>query len=213
LGTKRNLNNFNLRLSDQTSEANFESKKKIPLSLVHNMPAISMKWSPNSPEFLFFAYANGYIGFVDIENSSQRTLIVEENDELACIDFNNNGSCLVSVGKDPTVRIYDTNTSSPSLISPLISYGSESNGDELNQDRSSLSHSCRLQSIKFSNVSNEIFYTGGWDRTIKMWDKRTRKGLANTIHGPFICGSDAIDVNVKDPKRRTFIYIVIHVFL
>jgi hypothetical protein len=31
-----------------------------------------------------------------------------------------------------------------------------------------------------------------------MWDVREPNGIVNTINGPFICGSDAMDVNVSN---------------
>ena len=49
-------------------------------------------------------------------------------------------------------------------------------------------------------MSADLLLTGGWDRTVKVWDRRLQNGIVNTIHGPFICGSDAIDINVTFPK-------------
>lgn len=176
---------------------------KYPLSVTHNMPIICMKWHPNNhnSNLLFYAHVNGYIGILERE-TMKKAVVIEETDEIACIDFNIDGSCLASVGKDFCIRLYDSNLISPSYNKMIKSYG-QHNMDIYNQELieqspgTSLYHTSRLQAVKFSNMSNEVLFTGGWDRTVKIWDKRTQHGLVNTINGPFICGSDAIDVCVS----------------
>lgn len=192
--------------------------------MFNNMPTICIKWHPysnGSLNLLFFANVNGLIGVLDRESLEKRT-IIEEADEIACIDFNLDGTCMASVGKDFHIRLYDTNLNNSSNINKILKiYGSEceslplysstkthsmfenitrSLSSNLSVSSSSLSsskcHSNRLQCIKFSDTSNDLLFTGGWDRTVKIWDKRTSKGFINTINGPFICGSDAIDVKV-----------------
>ncbi|XP_019337964.2 signaling threshold-regulating transmembrane adapter 1 isoform X6 [Alligator mississippiensis] len=41
--------------------------------------------------------------------------------------------------------------------------------------------SCTMQ-------ENHIFLTGGWDNSVKVWDKRIRKEAQRVINGPHICG-------------------------
>ena len=38
-----------------------------------------------------------------------------------------------------------------------------------------------------------LLISGGWDKTIKIWDVRTGEIVRNIV-GPFVCG-DSIDVN------------------
>lgn len=194
------------------------SSKKISPSHVYNMPTICMKWYPYSnysTGLLYYAHVNGYIGIMDKE-TLKKSIVIEEEDEISCIEFNNDGSCMASVGKDYTVKLYDANINNSTFNKVVKSYGCnalENNpllignpymfeSKSLNQSSTSVSstHTNRLQSVKFSNVSNDILFTGGWDRTVKIWDKRTVVGLVNTINGPFICGSDAIDNNVSNFK-------------
>ena len=113
---------------------------------------------------------------------------------LSCCSFN--------AYKDFTIRLYDSNISSPTNNTNVKSYGMHNldiHNQELIQQSPStnLYHTSRLQCVKFSNMSNDVLFTGGWDRTVKIWDKRTQHGLVNTMNGPFICGSDAIDVCVS----------------
>lgn len=188
-------------IKDAKPSESMTTPSKCPLSATHNMPIICMKWHPEThttSNFLYYAHVNGYIGVLERE-TMKKQIIIEENDEIACIDFNIDGTCMASVGKDFCIRLYDSNVASPAFNKMIKSYGMH-NLDIHNQElieqspSTNLYHTSRLQCAKFSNMSNEVLFTGGWDRTVKIWDKRTQHGLVNTINGPFICGSDAIDV-------------------
>lgn len=206
--------------------------KKIPNSALANMPTVCLKWHPYSNfsmNFLYFANVNGYIGVLETENLDSRILI-EEDDEISCIDFNLDGSCMASVGKDARVKLYDSNLNNSDTLNKLVvAYGTSSKSGLISARKSSLlddltsstaalditnsdsaaSHTNRLQAVKFSNTSNYLFFTGGWDRSVKIWDRRTQRGYVNQFNGPFICGSDAIDVNVMKiflPKLKKIIF-------
>ena len=175
--------------------------KRNPNTLGYNMPVISIKWYPSMSSLssvLLFAHVNGYVGLLD-RDTMKKLIIVEEKDELACIDICLDGSIMALVGKDTSLKLYDTNFSSKILGHKLKEYGSKNMDFE--DDRNSTStHTSRLQCVKFSNCSSDVLFTGGWDRTVKIWDTRTANGVVNTIYGPFICGSDAIDVKVSQIK-------------
>lgn len=172
------------------------------------MPIICMKWHPFSnfsTNYLYYAHVNGYIGLYDKE-TSKKNILVKENDEISCLDFCLDGSVLASVGKDSVIRLYDSDLkSSPDLNKMIKTFGADSENrsffSSISNTFSSIlstssNHTSRLQCVKFSNTSNDLFFTGGWDRSVKAWDKRTDKGFINSLQGPFICGSDAIDINV-----------------
>jgi WD40 repeat protein len=197
-----------------------QTGNKFAHSVTHNMPIICMKWHPESyntsHNLLYYAHVNGYIGILN-RDTMKKLVLIEESDELACIDFNIDGSCLASVGKDFTIRLYDSNISSPTNNTNVKSYGMHNldiHNQELIQQSPStnLYHTSRLQCVKFSNMSNDVLFTGGWDRTVKIWDKRTQHGLVNTMNGPFICGSDAIDVCVSVNLIIVFIKNLIFLF-
>ena len=124
----------------------------------------------------------------------KKCLIIEEEDEIAAMDFNMDGSYLATCGKDFCIKIYDTNLNRSSFNKQVQKYGcrqlchNSANSDGLYM------HTNRLQAVKWSALSADVLFSGGWDRTVKMWDRRARQGLVNTIHGPFICGGDGLDV-------------------
>ena len=190
-----------------------------------------MKWYPYSnysTSILYYAHVNGYIGIFDKE-SKRKSIIIGENDEIACIDFNKDSSLMASVGKDYTIKLYDSSLNNSSTFNTIVKTFGISNVDNyVNQSlqpsisatsfQTSLStsstHTNRLQSVKFSNSSNDVLFTGGWDRTVKMWDVREPNGIVNTINGPFICGSDAMDVNVSINKEylESLVFIIVYDF-
>lgn len=153
------------------------TKKPISSSVVYNMPIICMKWYPYSnysTSILYYAHVNGYIGIFDKE-SKRKSIIIGENDEIACIDFNNDSSLMASVGKDYTIKLYDSNLNNSSTFNTIVKTFGISNVDNyINQSlqpnisaasfQTSLStsstHTNRLQSVKFSNTSNDILFTG-----------------------------------------------------
>ena len=54
-------------------------------------------------------------------------------------------------------------------------------------------HSLRIFCAKFVKEEENLIISGGWDKTIKIWDGRSGDVVRN-ICGPFICG-DAIDMH------------------
>jgi WD40 repeat protein len=169
-------------------------------SAMYNMPIITMKWYPYSnfsTNLLFYAHVNGYVSVLD-RITMKKITIIEETDEIASMDFNIDGSYLAVVGKDYCIKLYDTNFNRSSFNKMVKKYGCFNKCHNTTGNNAQILHTNRLQSVKFSNMSNDILFSGGWDRTVKIWDKRTSNGLVNTIHGPFICGGDGIDVCVRN---------------
>lgn len=78
----------------------------------------------------------------------------EENDQnLYCLDFNQEGTMFATAGKDSKVRIYDDQTKH--LACTLHDRGSNLPG-----------HSLRVYCVKFSKTDSNILVSGGWDNTI-----------------------------------------------
>jgi hypothetical protein len=62
----------------------------------------------------------------------------------------------------------------------------------------------RLFSIKFDKNNQDVFYTGGWDRNVKIWDLRLKNGIVSTIYGNLNICADGIDVKVIRIFDRQF---------
>ncbi len=132
---------------------NIKDLNKFSNSVTYNMPTICIKWYPYSnysTNLVYFANVNGYLGILDV-NTLDKSIIIEESDEISCIDFNSEGSCFASVGKDSMIRLYDSNfnNNSSSFNKLIKKYGSnkESEFNELSKSDPSVvtTHSNRLQ--------------------------------------------------------------------
>ena len=143
-----------------------------------------MKWYPHSNYsmgVLFYAHVNGFIGILE-KDSMKKSIFIQEADEISCIDFNLDSSLMACVGKDYKLKLYDSHMNSSSKFNSIVkTFGAQSDcfvnqtngiGGGISSSSSNVSHTNRLQAVKFSNTSNDILFTGGWDRTVKIWDIR-----------------------------------------
>lgn len=96
--------------------------------------------------------------------------------QLYCLDFNCDGTKLVTCGSEPIVRVYDE------VKRKKILELKESNAPHN-------SHSNRVYCAKFNREEayQHLVYSGGWDQTLVVWDTRTCKPVQN-VFGPYICG-------------------------
>lgn len=173
-----------LLFTRSTGFSSLHTEKKFPASVAYNMPAICMKWYPHSNYsmgVLFYAHVNGFIGVLE-KDTMKKSIFIQEADEISCIDFNSSSAMMACVGKDYKLKLYDSSLNSSSKFSKVVqTYGAQSDcyvnqtngiGSGISSSSNNASHSNRLQAVKFSNKSNDILLTGGWDRTVKIWDIR-----------------------------------------
>lgn len=52
-------------------------------------------------------------------------------------------------------------------------------------------HSSRVFCVKFDNHNPNYLLSGGWDKSIIIWDIKTGKPV-NSFYGPLICGDGNI---------------------
>ena len=72
--------------------------------------------------------------------------------------------------------------------------GSLSKGNPLELEAGHLgSHDNRVFCIKWNPYDSNIFFSGGWDKTVFVWDIRIKTAV-NKIFGSYI-GGKAIDIN------------------
>jgi WD40 repeat protein len=149
---------------------------------------------------LYSANANGSIMMYDRDKKHQIMLVKEDND-TTCIDINSRGKYMATVGKDHRIRLYDLTSPEIELDATYSSFSKDIEQNYKSEARVSIqledqAHSSRVFSIKFHKQEPDTFFTAGWDRTVKIWDRRSKSGVIDTIYGPSVCG-DGIDHKVK----------------
>lgn len=82
-----------------------------------------------------------------------------------------------------TIEIFDNQTMK---IRQAYHTGS---AEELNMDH----HVSRIFSVRCLKKDPAVFYSGGWDSTVQIWDIRAPEGSVRKICGPSISG-DSLDM-------------------
>lgn len=148
-------------------------------ALDEDMPITAMAWRPISPmlktqNVMVTAQADGTLKHWHATSGRCLHQVAPENENSLCtIDFNSSGTLLATAGKDRHVRIYDETTKT-------VAFSMKEGG-------SLLGHSNRIFCVKFNPQEPNMIVSGGWDRTIQIYDLRTR-GPVNFLYGPHICG-------------------------
>jgi len=124
--------------------------------------------------------ADGQINHWNASNGKSMHSHLMENNSLTCCDFTRDGRNYVVAGEDKTIYLFDEQTRK--LIAGLKEMDLKNDG-----------HKNKIFCVKPLNEDANILVSGGWDRMIKIFDIRA-KGPVGSMHGPLICGSDAIDV-------------------
>eukprot|EP01064_Diplonema_japonicum_P026518 TRINITY_DN3796_c0_g1_i1.p1 TRINITY_DN3796_c0_g1~~TRINITY_DN3796_c0_g1_i1.p1 ORF type:complete len:215 (+),score=24.11 TRINITY_DN3796_c0_g1_i1:396-1040(+) len=55
-------------------------------------------------------------------------------------------------------------------------------------------HSSRVQSLHWVPQSPHLFVTGGWDKTLQVWDTRVDHAVTS-VYGPYLCGDSLVVSN------------------
>ncbi|XP_067829765.1 WD repeat-containing protein 38-like [Heptranchias perlo] len=146
-----------------------------------------MSYCPKHINFLVTAGADGIISVYNTESGRQVIGVKEEENEIHALDFCSDGSIYATAGRDRHIRLYDSRTSQ---ITKVMEAPDFKNSDDLTPMSG---HSRRIFALRFHPDECHIFLTGGWDNSVKIWDKRMGKEARRFINGPHICGH-AIDV-------------------
>ena len=89
------------------------------------------------------------------------------------MDFNKDGTHFATVGKEPTVRVYDEETNA-------IAHNLGSVGWKvffLNKILKDVGHNNRVFCVKFIPEEPNLLITGGWDCNVIFWDIRENKSI------------------------------------
>ncbi|KAM4694550.1 THO complex subunit 6 homolog [Discoglossus pictus] len=141
-----------------------------------------LSYHPRSKDLLVAAGADGIVSIYDTMSETTVFSVAEKDNEINALDFCMDGSVFATAGKDRHIRLYDSHTNE--VMNMLEA------PDVLNHDDLSLisGHSRRIFALRFHPSEYHIFVTGGWDDSIKVWDKRMAKEARKVINGPHICG-------------------------
>jgi WD40 repeat protein len=151
-------------------------------------PVTSMRWRPErgfskTQNILVDGCADGTIKYWHTTSGKLIHTYTEEGNGVYCIDYNYDGTKLVSGGSDTFVRVYDDATKE--LIHTFNTGGAEY-----------VSHYNRIFSVKFDPYDDRLIYSGGWDKIINVNDTREKKPVSQII-GPYL-SADTLDVNNTD---------------
>jgi COMPASS component SWD3 len=105
--------------------------------------------------------------------------IHEEDNQLFGADYKPDGTMFAVCGNEPTIKVYDEMTRK--LVVNLAGSATGLPGHEL-----------RVFAVKFDKNDENLLCSGGWDKTVQVWDLRMG-GPVRSFLGPSICG-DSLDI-------------------
>ncbi|KAK9811732.1 hypothetical protein WJX72_009232 [[Myrmecia] bisecta] len=105
----------------------------------------------------------------------------EAGNEIYTLSVCADGQQLATAGSDHHVRVYDEQTRACTV--------DLAGGD----DTGAAGHSNSVYSVKWHPDDPQVLLSGGWDRTVQVWDLRAGAPVRSAF-GPYICG-DALDVH------------------
>jgi COMPASS component SWD3 len=149
------------------------------------MPCMCIRWRPPnskavSKNVILTANANGSVQHWHTTSGKLLHTTFDELNQYYTCDYNNDGSQYATGGKDQKIRVYDEQTRK--LVIELEGGGSGENG-----------HSNRIYCVKFDPNDPNFLISGGWDRTVIVWDIRLGNPVRH-FYGPSITG-DSIDLS------------------
>uniref|UniRef100_H3AGS5 Anaphase-promoting complex subunit 4 WD40 domain-containing protein n=1 Tax=Latimeria chalumnae TaxID=7897 RepID=H3AGS5_LATCH len=147
----------------------------------------ALSYHPKNKNRLVATGADGIVSIYDLEKRGLVFTTAEEGNEINTLDFCRDGSIYATAGKDRHIRLYDSNSNQ---IMHILEAPNFMSGNDLTVTSG---HTRRIFALRFHPDDYHYFLTGGWDDSVKIWDKRMISDAKRVISGPHICGP-AIDV-------------------
>ncbi|CAG5099982.1 Similar to wdr5: WD repeat-containing protein 5 homolog (Dictyostelium discoideum) [Cotesia congregata] len=176
---------------------NGEFRTTLRSGLDTSLPVMCCRFNPFYDNIFYASSACGNIFLCMTDTNVFSRFIQEPNNEINTIDVSLDGKFIVSGGKDAALRLYDAQTAKL-----IHTYGR--NEADLTDENDNY-HRMRIFSAKFHHIYENLIITGGWDDTLRIWDRRVDSGSIKVMKGPHICG-DAIDI--RDTKIITGSWVV-----
>lgn len=111
---------------------------------------------------------------------------LREDRETLVNTFSRDSKHIATGGSDATIRIYDLEKLRRSNTLAKSGYRKMLDG-----------HSMRIFALRYHPSNEHELVSGGWDRTVQVWDDRQRFP-AKIIPGPYICGETIEFLNDKE---------------
>eukprot|EP01059_Diplonema_ambulator_P016366 TRINITY_DN27818_c0_g1_i1.p1 TRINITY_DN27818_c0_g1~~TRINITY_DN27818_c0_g1_i1.p1 ORF type:complete len:348 (+),score=46.90 TRINITY_DN27818_c0_g1_i1:54-1046(+) len=152
------------------------SAVKLPVTCLRFRPQAGMSKTKN---MLVLGTAAGTIEHWHL-TSRRCVSSIQTETEIYCLDYRDDGTRFAASGKDGLVRVYDEE--GKKLAATLA--WAEATDD---RDLPANAHSSRVQSLQWIPRSPYLFVTGGWDKTLQVWDTRVDHAVSS-MYGPYLCG-------------------------
>lgn len=150
---------------------------------------------PTDNSHLIAVGAEGTVAVYNTQTATCVTSFTEEENQLYAVDISADGSTFATAGRNRGIKIYDARNNQ--LINVLEPADYVTSGKEL---RPIDGHTRRIYALRFHPQERHIFVSGGWDDSIKIWDKRMASEARKVINGPHICGPG---IDIKNNKILT----------
>ncbi|KAK0181772.1 hypothetical protein PV327_004026 [Microctonus hyperodae] len=151
-----------------------------------SLPVMCCRFNPVNDNIFYASSACGNIFMCAVDTNEFSRFIQESKNEVNAVDVSVRGDYIASGGKDAALRLYDAE-------SAKLIHVYKRNDAEFMDDKVGRYHRMRIFAVKFHQSYPDLIITGGWDDTVRVWDRRVDTGSTLVIKGPHICG-DAIDV-------------------
>eukprot|EP01012_Entosiphon_sulcatum_P003488 TRINITY_DN11121_c0_g2_i1.p1 TRINITY_DN11121_c0_g2~~TRINITY_DN11121_c0_g2_i1.p1 ORF type:complete len:330 (-),score=36.58 TRINITY_DN11121_c0_g2_i1:321-1310(-) len=144
-------------------------------------PCMSFRFSPRTggEATVLTGCSDGTVAIRALPSAKRIGVVGEAPNEVLAVEFSPEGSHFVTAGRDYKLRLYDTEEM---VVSNELSAG----------EGRAAGHCNRVFALKWSKQEPNLLLSGGWDRTVQVWDLRVNRAV-RSIFGPFISG-DGLDV-------------------